>query len=167
MVAVWFIWNEGNRKCFEVVSTYDSQVVDKVKYLVALWSSALPQFQAFFLSMILHNWKGVAFSYPMALSINPSWSAPPLGSLKLNFDGNLSGNPGRAGVVGVTCNNEGSVVLAYFGPAGFFSINKAELLRLLISLREARQFNFQHLCIEGDSFCVVQWAAEKANPPWY
>lgn len=40
-------------------------------------------------------------------------------------------------------------------------------MALLIGLHEARCFNFRHLCIEGDSYCAVQWAGGISNPPWY
>eukprot|EP00268_Persea_americana_P048302 TRINITY_DN5094_c0_g2_i1.p1 TRINITY_DN5094_c0_g2~~TRINITY_DN5094_c0_g2_i1.p1 ORF type:complete len:106 (-),score=21.56 TRINITY_DN5094_c0_g2_i1:692-1009(-) len=94
--AIWPIWNERNKRCFEVVSLNDSPLVDRVKYLVAVWSSVFPHVQSFPLTMILHNWKEVAFSYPMA-SI-PDGVSPPLGNSKLSFDGSSSGNQGWGGL---------------------------------------------------------------------
>ena len=79
--------------------------------------------------------------------------------------GLLAGNFITTGVGGVIRNNEGSILLLYSGLAGFYSINKAELLALKIGLCEAMNLNVSHISIEGDSFCAIQWAAEKSNPP--
>ncbi|XXG49570.1 hypothetical protein AAC387_Pa02g3723 [Persea americana] len=94
-------------------------------------------------------------------------SPPPPGMLKLNFDGNVLGNPGRAVVGGVIRNENGLILLSYSGPAGFCSINKAELLALNIGMREASRLNPQWLLVEGDSACVFQWASNPSTVPWY
>lgn len=85
----------------------------------------------------------------------------------MNFDGRARGDPGAAGVGGVFHNLEGSIRLSYSGLAGFCTIDKAELLALMIGLREAKNLNVSHLSIEGESFCVIQWVVEKSKPPWY
>ena len=50
--------------------------------------------------------------------------------------------------------------------AGFGSNNKAELLALRASIHQATKLNLQRLIIEGDSYCVIQWARQSSNPPW-
>lgn len=92
---------------------------------------------------------------------------PSIGTLKLNFDGRTRGNQGAAGVGGVFHNLEGSIRLSYSGPAGFCTIDEAELLALMIGLCEAKNLDVSHLSIKGESFCVIQWAVEKSKPPWY
>ena len=67
----------------------------------------------------------------------------------------------------VILNEEGNTILAYSGPAGFCSINKAELLALKIGLQEAFNLHPHRLLVEGDSFCAIQWASQSSNPPWY
>lgn len=81
----------------------------------------------------------MAFSNLPKQRVLPRWQPPLPGALKLNFDGSAFGNPGLAGVGGVLRNEDGSILLSFSGPAGFFSNNKAELLALKIGLhvREA------------------------------
>ena len=61
------------------------------------------------------------------------------------------------GVGGIIHNEEGTILLSFSGPAGFYSVNKAELLALCIGFRQAPRFNPQHLFVEGDSACVIRW----------
>ena len=86
--------------------------------------------------------------------------------LKLNFDGSALGNLGKVGVGGVIREEDG-IILSYSGPAGFCSINKAELLALNVGLREASRMNPQRLLVTGDSASVLQWALNPSTAPWY
>ena len=72
-----------------------------------------------------------------------------------------------AGVGGVIRNEDGIIILHYSGPAGVCTLNKAELLTLLIGLREASRLHPQLLLVEGYSSCVIQWANRSSSPLWY
>lgn len=100
------------------------------------WASPIPQFKGIYVNFIIQNWKEAADSNLNFVCISPRWR-PPIGALKLNFDGSAFGNLGRAVVGGVICNEEGTILLSSSGPAGFCSINKAELLALNNGLNEA------------------------------
>lgn len=89
------------------------------------------------------------------------------GVLKHKIDGSALGNLELAGVRGVIRSEEGNTLLSYSGPVGFYSVNKAELLALNTSLREATCLNPQHLFIERDPLRVIQLATESSRPPWY
>jgi hypothetical protein len=39
-----------------------------------------------------------------------NWKLPPEGSLKINFDGALKGNPGQTGMGGVIRDNQGRII---------------------------------------------------------
>lgn len=76
------------------------------------------------------------------------------------------------GAGGVIRNEVGNILLSYSGPVGFYLVNKAELLALNTSLREATCLNPQHLFIEKDPLRkdplrVIQLATESSRPPWY
>eukprot|EP00268_Persea_americana_P034085 TRINITY_DN3370_c1_g2_i3.p1 TRINITY_DN3370_c1_g2~~TRINITY_DN3370_c1_g2_i3.p1 ORF type:complete len:167 (+),score=20.75 TRINITY_DN3370_c1_g2_i3:1551-2051(+) len=115
------------------------------------------------MNSIIHNRKEVAFSNPHHMRVSPRWCPPPLGALKLNFDGSALGNPGPAGVGGVIRNEEGYTILSYSGPTRICSINKAELLALKIGLRKAINLHPHRLLVEGDSFCTIQWASPSST----
>lgn len=52
-------------------------------------------------SMILMNWKEIAFSSFTPLNCHTVWLPLPPGRFKLNFDGSAMGNPSNAGFGGV------------------------------------------------------------------
>lgn len=72
-----------------------------------------------------------------------------------------------AGPGGVIQNKEGSILISYLGPASFCSINQAELMALNVGLHEVCRQNILGILVEGDSFCVIQWATSWALAPWY
>ena len=92
----------------------------------------------------------------------------PIGEIatKFSFDGSACGNPSPTGLGGVIRDSEGSILLSYSSPAGFGSINKAELLALRTGIREASKHTPQWLLLEGNSYCIIQWASQSLNPPW-
>lgn len=73
-----------------------------------------------------------------------------------------------AGLGGVIQNKEGSILISYLGPARFCLINQAELMALNVGLHEVCRQNLHGILVEGDSFCVIQWATSwAALAPWY
>ena len=97
MANIWTIWKERNLRCFECKYSEVDKLPDKVKYLVATWVSPLHTFKGILVNTIMHNWKEVAFSRAYHQWISPRWCPPPIGALKLNFDGSAAGNPGLTG----------------------------------------------------------------------
>jgi ribonuclease HI len=67
------------------------------------------------------------------------WCPPPIGFLKLNFDGASKGNPGPVGFGGVFRNNMGEIVCLYYGNIKHDSNNATELSGLLHGLIISRQ----------------------------
>lgn len=92
LAAIWSIWKERNRRCFEGKVANVNMVVEAVKRSVALWVSLLPQFKGISMPSIFQNWKETADSCPHSMRHTPRWFPPPRGSLKLNFDGSACGN---------------------------------------------------------------------------
>ena len=63
-------------------------------------------------------------------------------------------------------NEVGTPIFSFSGPAGFSSVNVAELLAIRTGLREAKRLNLPNLIIEGDSFCGIQGPSGAAKAPW-
>lgn len=129
LAAIWSIWKERNRRCFEGKVANVNMVMEAVKRSVALWVSLLPQFKSILMPSIFQNWKETADSHPHSMRHTPRWFTPPRGSLKLNFDCSAYGN---SGVGGIIHNEEGTILLSFSGPAGFYSVNKGELLACVL-----------------------------------
>lgn len=79
----------------------------------------------------------------MNLFIAPRWIPPPLGVLKLNFDGSALSHPDMAGLGSLVHNSNGNILFSYSGSAGYYSVNRAESLALLTGLREASRLHLR------------------------
>jgi hypothetical protein len=135
----WFssleIWKERNQRIFENKCISEESVWTTFKIhlqetlLLQPWSEQdlqANQTEA----IILKNWSIWPHSYPFFPSIkrnSPSspetWSHPPKGFYKLNFDGASKGNPGPAGFGGVFRNSSGTILRIFFGTLGLDSNN--------------------------------------------
>lgn len=89
------------------------------RFVVASWIALLPIFQNIPLTMVLSDWKEVAFSNLVMFCIAPWWIPPPFGILKLNFDGSACGNPGMAGIGGLMRDSNDDTLFSNSGSAGF------------------------------------------------
>ena len=87
---------------------------------------------------MLDNWK-IHLTPPEVATRNPrvniespdTWSPPPDGVYKLNFDGASKGNPGTFGFEGTIRNNVGKIMWILFGKIVHDSNNAAELEGLI------------------------------------
>jgi ribonuclease HI len=97
-----------------------------------------------------------------------SWSPPPPGFLKLNFDGASRGNPGPAGLGAVLRNHWGKITHLIAGFLGENTNNVVELSSLVKCLQMAAQNQHSRLIFEGDSQVIIQLATRILNgqPPW-
>lgn len=112
---LWAIWKERNSRCFEGVSSPKEALAYRVKFLVASRVSVLPNFRGHSIVSMLR-----CFSP----QIWPPWMPPPMGILKLNFDGSAVGNPWPSGIGDVTRINAGLYLLLFLGPSGFGLVNE-------------------------------------------
>ena len=54
---------EGKKlKMFEEIASSESRLVEKSKFLVALWVSILPSFRGYSFDQIVYYWKELAYS---------------------------------------------------------------------------------------------------------
>ena len=93
------------------------------------------------------------------------WICPPLGILKLNFDGSFLRSTNQGGIGVVIRNWNGDVIRNYSGPVVSMVVNEAEVYALLIGCRELERIGGSHPIIE-DSFSAIQWASGKSIYPW-
>ncbi|GLJ30872.1 hypothetical protein SUGI_0613820 [Cryptomeria japonica] len=84
------------------------------------------------------------------------WKTPPVGWLKLNFDGPCRGNPGVSGFGVVVRNSEGKLILGIYGTIGEATNNDAEICALVEGLKLCVTNKMSNLIIEGDSSIVIQ-----------
>ena len=75
-------------------------------------------------SLVLINWKEIAFSSSIVKKRKACWFPPPLGSFKLNVDGGAFGNLGNAGLGGVIRDGTGKPILSYSVPTGVCPVNR-------------------------------------------
>lgn len=86
------IWKE-NRTCFDGACSMESELERSVKFYISSWVSILPQVRGISIDSTLRSWYEVAFSTYHPNHLTPPWTPPPLGFVKLNFDGSVMGNP--------------------------------------------------------------------------
>ncbi|GLJ06385.1 hypothetical protein SUGI_0037820 [Cryptomeria japonica] len=84
------------------------------------------------------------------------WKAPPVGWLKLNFDGSCRGNPRVFGFGVVIHNSEGKLLLGSYGAMRVATNNEAEIQALLEGLKLCVTNKMTKIVIEGDSLVIIQ-----------
>ena len=62
LAVIWTIWKERNLRCFKGIASSESNVVEKLKFFVALWVSINASFRGYSLQQTMYHWKELAFS---------------------------------------------------------------------------------------------------------
>ncbi|XP_043700213.1 transcription factor RHD6-like [Telopea speciosissima] len=94
------------------------------------------------------------------------WCKPDPNWIRLNIDGSLLGNPGRAGAGGVFPNHQAQVVFSYGKYLGISYSFEAEIEALMDGLFVVRESGFREIWIESDSAALVL-SIQKSNIPWF
>jgi ribonuclease HI len=111
--------------------------------------------------IILQNWHlSLADTPPSAVancstSSPTTWTPPPTGFIKINFDGASKGNPGPAGFGAILRNSNGEILHLVAGYLGFNTNNVAELWSLLRGIKIATDHHYNKIIAEGDSQIIV------------
>jgi ribonuclease HI len=103
-----------------------------------------------------------------------TWTLPPTGFIKINFDGASKGNPGPAGYGAVIRSSKGEILALIVGYLGETTNNVAELTGLLQGLRHAVTLASHKIILEGDSQIIIQLITkilhggnpQKISPSW-
>ena len=93
---------------------------------------------------------------PKNQNIGPTtWTPPPIGFIKINFDGASKGNPGPSGYGAVIKNPKGEILILTAGYLGKTTNNAVELIGLLQGLRTAVALHIHRIILEGDSQIII------------
>ncbi|KAK1562666.1 hypothetical protein Q3G72_015509 [Acer saccharum] len=74
----------------------------------------------------------------------------------IKFDGCCKGNPGRGGAGAVLRSEDGDFVLRLWEGVGDTTSNVAEYRAVILGLKYALDYNFEHICVQGDSMIVCK-----------
>ncbi|KAF3956414.1 hypothetical protein CMV_018453 [Castanea mollissima] len=147
LFAVWSIWLKRNAVVFH-----------NKPFPIDLHFEALQRVKEFYCAA---NWKAPTQSVHKPIR----WEKPPMGWIKLNTDGSLSGDLGLAGGGGVFRNEEGEWILGYSRHIGITSGFMAELWAIQDGLLLCVERNFQAVEIEMDAkvVCDVLCTPTQSN----
>lgn len=143
------------------------EVIDSIIREVESWLFMTKVFQGLSLADFVRDWKtSIVVNAPRRRISFGCWSLPPPGMLKLNFDGSSLGNPGPGGFGCVIRDSVGEIVRIVASPIGITNSTKAELMGLLMGLREVRDLQLHVPLIEGNSSVVVGWGLSRSPGSW-
>jgi len=105
---------------------------------------------------------------PPPLHVHPpsspsSWSPPPPGLMKINFDGASKGNLGPTKYGGMFMDVDGKILKVYYGFMGTNSNNVEKLRALIQGLQVACNHHFSKLIVEGDSHLIIHMLTKIQN----
>ncbi|XP_077234220.1 uncharacterized protein LOC143876406 [Tasmannia lanceolata] len=166
LASWWFLWKERNARVFEGKVRSPYWIYIQVVAAVISWARSLPLFRFVSAYALWEGWSTICMESVNKVKSRPSWSPPPPGSLKLNFDGSSIGNPGAAGVGGLCRNHKGEVIWAYSGPLGYADSSEAEVRAIHSGILSMPRLECDSLIVEGDSVNVISWLSGDASPPW-
>lgn len=92
------------------------------------------------------------------------WKTPPLGCIKINFDGSVRGNQATSGYV--IRNFAGKMIQAGVTKLATNNVLLAEVMGLRNGVQAAFEMGFRILFIEGDNICVIQALEGEIPNPW-
>jgi hypothetical protein len=115
---------------------------------------------------ILQHWQLSLNNHPTVNPSNPwksiptTWSPPPIGFIKVNFDRACKGNPGPAGFGATLRNSDGQILCLVAGFIGENTNNVVELMGLLRGTQETIDNHLHNIILEGDSQIII-WLITK------
>ncbi|XXG73198.1 hypothetical protein AAC387_Pa07g2157 [Persea americana] len=91
------------------------------------------------------------------------WLPPPLGWLKLNFDGSFNTNNGKLGIGGLIRDPYGKLVMAYTAEVHAKHPLESELLALQRGISHAIELDASVMQIEGDCLALFNSIKNSSN----
>ncbi|KAJ1397799.1 Serine/threonine-protein kinase, active site [Sesbania bispinosa] len=139
-VALWVMWCNRNRVCFEGVSQRTQFLLPQVQSLVSgLRDSFAPREMA-------------SLAEPMMIK----WITPSFGAVALNTDGSYQGSSGRAGFGGLVRDHLGCWSFGFLGNAGDKPILWTKLWAIAEGLKLAWNRGFRVVECFSDSLLAIQ-----------
>jgi ribonuclease HI len=182
---LWQIWKERNKRIFHSKESTPELTWDRAAILIKEtirsknWQPGDKECNREELCT-LQSWQlklndSVAIRAPKNRIPSPTtWTLPPTGFIKINFDGASKGNPGPAGYGAVIRSSKGEILTLTAGYLGETTNNVAELTGLLQGLRTAATLPSHKIILEGDSQIIIQLITkilhggnpQKISPSW-
>lgn len=142
-------------------------MIDSITRELGSWCFISKEFYGLSISDFLRDGvSSISSCPPREDVVAGSWTPPPLGILKLNFDSASKGNPGPAGLGSVVRECNWAVLRACVGPFEYCDSLKTELFGLLMSLRDLHNIDVSKIIIEGNSVVVIGWAKGNGSCIW-
>lgn len=132
--------------------------IDSIIREAGSWIFVEKAFQGMSMSTFARDWvTSISSSPPLPFkeSNHLEWQPPHLGILKLNFDGSSFGNPDLSGYRRVIRDHIGKVICIVVGPIAHGDSTKAELMGLIMGLRE----------LKSSKFIRMDWL--RGTPKWW
>ncbi|XP_024200027.1 uncharacterized protein LOC112203270 [Rosa chinensis] len=149
MLLCWQIWKKRNDVLFRDSGFSPASIVHASSSFCAAYRT--------------HNPRSATTS--IGLSEVIKWHPPPENFVKLNFDGSDSSSI-LAAAGFVIRNHCGDPIVAGSRSIGSSTVPLAECTTLKDGLLAAKQFNMDHLLVEGDSSLIINCVNRKCEAPW-
>jgi ribonuclease HI len=182
---LWQIWKARNKSIFHSSNSSSdltwNNVVAHIKETIRSrsWKGSDKNCHNDELS-ILQNWQInlddlSTAQTPRTHTPSPSsWTPPPTGFVKVNFDGASKGNLGPAGYGAAVRDPSGLILLMTAGYLGETTNNVVELTGILQGLQLAISLPSHQIILEGDSQVIIQLISkilhgatpQKISPSW-
>ncbi|XP_077215580.1 uncharacterized protein LOC143850200 [Tasmannia lanceolata] len=134
--------------------------------MVIFWVKNIPLFKFVSAFDLWEGWRMVCSEGMRREKRKLSWEAPPEGFIKLNFDGSCFGNPGPAGIGGLSKDSRGGVSWAFAGPLGITDSSEAEVRAAYQGIKRLSVDSYHRKIVEGGSSNVIGWLSGRVAPPW-
>jgi ribonuclease HI len=92
-----------------------------------------------------------------------NWKPPPEGYLKINFDRELKGNPGRTSMGGVIRDSQERIIQLYTRSLGNSTNNATKFGALETVLEILHREGMENVIVEGDSMLVINTVRKLQN----
>ncbi|XP_077252938.1 uncharacterized protein LOC143892304 [Tasmannia lanceolata] len=166
LALLWVLWIERNNRVFEGKAKSSYFLFIKVIALSISWARALPLFQFVSAFDLWEGWGVVCNSKETINVTSQVWRSPPVGLVKLNFDGSSLGNPGPAGIGGILRDCTGAVIKAFSDPIGIADSSEAEVRAVHQGILSMERNRLGSCIVEGGSLNVIRWLRGPLSPPW-
>ncbi|XP_026437319.1 uncharacterized protein LOC113335497 [Papaver somniferum] len=162
------LWAMRNKCIFEKQKPSWSLFSKKVLKLIQEYSVRLKGFMRNSVEdmMLLDYFRVVHRSVSHQQPIEVLWKPPDLNEILICCDGAARGNPGIAGAGVVARDSSCAVLGALSIGLGVTTNYLAELYAIIIGMEWAMQWNYDRICVQSDSYGVVQ-ALQSSSIPWF
>ncbi|KAL4194263.1 hypothetical protein AMTRI_Chr05g67750 [Amborella trichopoda] len=149
--TICVIWLERNTRIFRGVKCEPTALFNKITAQVIFWASNHKAFKGIPAASFLQDRENLLNLHTPRIGRANNFSPPPVGLVKLNFDGCSLGNLGPASAGGAFRDHGGNNLATFLEFLGNFDSQSAEPLALLMGLKLFNPVWGLPLVVEGDT----------------